>query len=262
MGHAEWGSDPEFFGPRHAHRERRILRALGPDAFRPGPHLECAAGVGSLSIALARRGRTVVSADLSLRSLAEVARRARSAQLSKSVLPVVCDVHRLPFADGAFPTVTSAETLEHIAEHASAAGELARVLAPGGAFAGTVPAGPEQWSDWDEWADHQRRYSAGEMDGLLRGAGLEPDVTVYGWPVLRLYDDLFLKRLNRRRLRHDGPLESDPGLRTVAGLGRRRWLVRLTRLVFELDRPFDGAPWGVGLLYRARKPAGMRQPLP
>ena len=71
MGHAEWGSDPEFFGPRHAHREGRILRALGDDADRVGPHLECAAGVGSLSISLARRGRTVVAADLSLPSLVE-----------------------------------------------------------------------------------------------------------------------------------------------------------------------------------------------
>ncbi len=262
MGHAEWGSDPEFFGPRHAHREGRILRTLGADALRRGPHLECAAGVGSLSIALARRGRTVVAADLSLRSLAEVARRARSAELSDRVLPVLCDIHRLPFADGTFSTVTSAETLEHIPDHGSAAGELARTVAPGGVFAGTVPAGPGQWSDWDEWADHQRRYRAAEMDGLLRRAGLEADVKVYGWPVLRSYDELFLKRVNRRRLRHDGPVESDSGLRTVAGLGRRRWLVRLVRLAFELDRLFDGVPWGVGLLYRARKPSERRRPGP
>lgn len=231
------------------------MRALGRDADRPGPHLECAAGVGSLSLSLARRGRTVVAADLSVPSLVEVDRRARQAGLRDRVLPVIADIHRLPFADATFASVTSAETLEHIPDHGSAAAELGRVLAPGGAFAGSVPAGPEQWSDWDDWADHQRRYRATEMAALLRGAGLEPQVTVYGWPLLRLYDGLFLKRVNRRRLRHDGPLDADPDLRRVAELGHHRWLVRLVRLVFELDRPFDGAPWGVGLVYRARKPA-------
>ena len=72
--------------------------------------------------------------------------------------------------------------------------------------------------------------------------------------MLRLYDAVFLQRINRRRLRHDGPVDHDPALRRVAGLGRRRSLVALVRSAFELDRLFDGAPWGVGLLLAARKP--------
>ena len=76
MGKAEWGADPEFFGPRHAHREDRLIRALRQRVPPCGTHLECAAGVGSLSISLARGGTRVVAADLSLRSLGEVARRA------------------------------------------------------------------------------------------------------------------------------------------------------------------------------------------
>ena len=73
--------------------------------------------------------------------------------------------------------------------------------------------------------------------------------------MLRVYDDLFLKRINRRRLRTDGGVDDDPTLRTVQGLGRRRWLVRMVRAVFALDRVFDGAPWGVGLLFTGRRPA-------
>lgn len=249
MGHAEWGADPEFFGPRHAHREGRILATVDCPAS-PGPHLECAAGVGSLSAALARRGRTVIAADLSLRSLAETSQRTPDA-----VLPVVADILGLPFRDATFSSVTSAETLEHLPRDAEAVAELARVLKPGGALSGTVPAGPSQWSDWDVWADHQRRYTRDGMARLLSSAGLEPMVRVWGWPVLRLYDDLFLKRVNRRRLETSGSVEDDASLRTVSGLGQRRWLVQLVRSAFEFDRLFDGVPWGVGILFVGRKPA-------
>ena len=138
-------------------------------------------------------------------------------------------------------------------DHQQAVGEIARVLTPGGWLIGTVPAGPQQWSDWDEWAGHLRRYSAAEMKGILTSTGLESEVVVWGWPLLRLYDDFFLKRVNRRRLQHDGEVESDSTLSTVSALGRRRWLVSLVRSIFGFDRLFDGVPWGVGLLFVGRK---------
>ena len=254
MGEAVWGADPEFFGPRHAHREGRITRRLRRVAPITGLHLECAAGVGSLSLTLAGEGRTVVAADLSVRSLAVLSERARSAGCGDRVLPVVADINQLPFPNGVFASATSAETLEHVPDDELAVAELARVLAEGGWLVGTVPANPDQWSDWDAWAGHERRYRPAALTAVLGRAGLEADVTVWGWPVLRLYDAVFLQRINRRRLRHDGPVDHDPALRRVAGLGRRRYLVALVRSVFELDRLFDGAPWGVGLLLAARKP--------
>ena len=253
MSKAVWGADPEFFGPRHAHREGRITRRLRKVAPLAGLHLECAAGVGSLALALAREGRTVVAADLSLRSLDVLGRRSEASSLGSTVLPVVADITHLPFPDRVFASATSAETLEHIPEHTEAVGELTRVLAPGGWLVGTVPAGPSQWSEWDDWAGHLRRYSAAGMEEILVEAGLEPEVTVWGWPMLRLYDDLFLKRVNRRRLRLDGPVDDDRALSRVSGLGRRRWLVSAVRSIFGFDQLFDGLPWGVGLLFAGRK---------
>jgi SAM-dependent methyltransferase len=253
MGKAEWGADPEFFGPRHAHREGRITRRLQHVISAPGLHLECAAGVGSLSISLARKGFSVVSADLSLRSLRILTRRAASVGLGEKVLPVVADITRLPFADATFSSATTAETLEHIADHERAVAELARVLSNGGWLVGTVPAGPQQWSDWDVWAGHLRRFTKGQLTDTLTGAGLEVEVRVWGWPLLRLYDGLFLKGVNRRRLQHGGAIEQDPALSAVSSLGRRRWLVTAVRSIFGLDRLFDGVPWGVGLLFAGRK---------
>ena len=80
------------------------------------------------------------------------------------------------------------------------------------------------------------------MKGILEQAGLEPEVAVWGWPLLRLYDEFFLKGVNRRRLYHDGALEDDSTLNAVSALGKRRWLVALVRSLFGLDRIFDGAP--------------------
>ena len=254
MGKAEWGTDPEFFGPRHAHRERRIVRELDSPA-RPGDlHLDCAAGLGSLSLTLARSGRTVVAADRSMRSLAHLLKRSGTDESAGTVLPVVSDITQLPFADNTFASATSAETLEHIDDHRRAARELGRVLGPGGWLVGTVPADPAQWSDWDDWGGHLRRYDPAAMTDILTEVGPRPRVTVWGWPVLRLYDGLFLKRVNRRRLHSPLSVDQDPTLRKISSLGRRRSLVRAVRSLFELDRLFDGARWGVGLLFAVRKP--------
>ena len=78
------------------------------------------------------------------------------------------------------------------------------------------------------------------MREILARADLTPTVVVWGWPFLRIYDDVFLTRVNRRRLQKDS-VEDDSALSTVAAMGRKRWLVRAVRLVFALDRLFDGA---------------------
>jgi ubiquinone/menaquinone biosynthesis C-methylase UbiE len=251
MATAEWGAHPEFFGPRHAHRERRIVRALERRAPGPGLHLECAAGVGSLALELARRRRPVVAADRSLRSLAHLHRRANVAE---PVLTVVADINALPFADATFTSATSAETLEHLTDDVGAVRELGRTLRPGGWLVGTVPSNPHQRSEWDDWAGHLRRYESGPLATLLGEVGPGPVVTNWGWPLVRLYDALFLRTVIRRRHRSAVPLERDTMLSRIAGLGRRRGLVRAMSAVFELDRLFDGVRWGVGLLFAVQKP--------
>jgi len=269
MGMIRWGAEPELFGPRHAHREGRILRALTRRArLSPGSrHLECAAGIGSLSQSLAARGPHVVAADRSLTSLVELRRRddrlssGSAAGSGSHILPVVADITCLPFAEHSFDSASSAETLEHIQDHEAAIAELSRVLRPGAWLVGTVPAEGRGWRDWDRWAGHLRRYSRQSLGTLLCRAGFEARVVRWGWPIVWLYDQLFLRRINRRRLALDdelagaGPRQShgDRTLRAVAGLGRRRWLVGIVRAALALDRLADGAPWGVGLLFEARR---------
>lgn len=91
------------------------------------------------------------------------------------------DALRLPFPDGAFDRVIAAEVLEHIPEDATAMGELARVLRPGGTMAVTVPRmGPEavNWALSEEYHDvpggHVRIYRRSTLLRRLRGVGLRP----------------------------------------------------------------------------------------
>jgi SAM-dependent methyltransferase len=51
---------------------------------------------------------------------------------------VLYDGGRIPFADGSFDVVFSKQVLEHVADPRRVLGEVARVLAPGGAFAGST----------------------------------------------------------------------------------------------------------------------------
>lgn len=252
MPKAQWGEDAEFFGPRHAFRESRILRLLAQPS--PGWHLECAAGLGSLSQALAARGFRVVAVDASLKSLV-VARKLAG---EGAFFPVVADACRLPFRAGTFPTATSAETLEHLPNDQEALAEFFRVLQEGGVLVGSVPYDPHQWSAWDEWAGHVRRYSKEELAKKLEGAGFQAHVKDWGFPLVRLYDAVFLRRVNRRRLHISGPAQRDPKLRWVAKVGRWRWVVAVARFFFTVDILFEGSGHGVGLLFFARKGNGSK----
>lgn len=89
------------------------------------------------------------------------------------------DALRLPFRARAFERVVCAEVLEHVASAEAATAELARMLAPGGRLAVTVPtAGPEYLyrrvqPRWVALSGHVRVFRLPDLFALLRGAGLQ-----------------------------------------------------------------------------------------
>jgi 2-polyprenyl-6-hydroxyphenyl methylase / 3-demethylubiquinone-9 3-methyltransferase len=101
--------------------------------------------------------------------------------------PAQARLERLPFASGSFDAVVAADVLEHLPDLPAAVAELARVLVPGGSLVfDTVNRTPWSWftavfgleqvlrmvprgtHDWRLF------IRPGELDRLLRGAGLEP----------------------------------------------------------------------------------------
>lgn len=86
---------------------------------------------------------------------------------------VLASATSLPFADSSIEAVVALDVLEHIADHTTAAREIARILTPGGMLYVTVPAYRSLWSSHDVALMHVRRYLAPEVKELLTGAGLE-----------------------------------------------------------------------------------------
>ena len=242
----KWGTQPEMFGPRHEYRLAMFLRET--ESLASGSRiLDGAIGLGQLAGRLVRQGHKVFGVDYSFEA-------ALHAKRTSGAHPVVGDLTLLPFRDGTFDAITSGETLEHLDDDEAAASELSRVVRPGGICVVTVPALASLWTKSDDYYEHKRRYSRDELTGLFSRAAMKIEkARFWGFPIVLVYDTLFLLPMNLRRARRD--VSSDEALQTVAAAGRKRWLVSLVKGVFSLDRLFAFVPYGPGLLLVARKSA-------
>ena len=224
MSTHEWGTAPEFVGPRHELRERLLL-----DLFlsaRPGPSvLDAGAGQGSLSAKLGKLGFDVTSADASPAAVAVLRERLPGQVIEASIA-------ELPFADEAFDGAVLGEVLEHVEDDRGALTEIARVLRPGGVLALSVPANPKLFGPSDIWAGHVRRYTRPELINACESAGFTVESCLgWGFPLSRLYHRHVYERYLDRR----GP---EPPAR------RQKPLVRALGAVLQLDRLFVGVERG------------------
>jgi SAM-dependent methyltransferase len=237
----EWGTAPDFVGPRHELRERLLLRVLLSAAPRRNV-LNVGAGQGSFSTLLEVRGFDVVSTDVSPAACSVLADRVRGTV-------VRADVAALPFADSSFDAVVLGEVIEHVDDDVGALTECRRVLRPGGVAVLSVPAHPTWFGPSDEWAGHVRRYSRDVLVATCRAAGLQV-VRCAGWgfPVSAAYHRWIYDRRAAR-------LATTPGGRSPAqraGLG-------ILKIALQLDRLFLGVDRGaLGFLLLARRPDGRR----
>lgn len=240
-----WGTQPEMFGPRHEHRLGMIVAEV-ERLPRGARLLDGAVGLGQLAVRMQQRGYRVFGIDYAFEAALHVRRNT-------SIPVVVGDMTRMPFRDGVFDGVTTGETLEHLDNDAAAAGEIGRVLNEGGTCIATVPALQSLWTASDDYFEHRRRYSRAQLTKMFENAALTiRKATYWGFPVVLVYDTLFLLPMNKRRARRR--VDEDAALRSVAKVGRARGIVRLVQAVFAIDYLFKWIPFGPGLLLVARKP--------
>lgn len=102
-------------------------------------------------------------ADISEPALRQLQGRAASVRQAS--------ITALPFADAEFDLVCAFDVVEHVDDEGATFGELARVCAPGGVLLLSVPLHPAQWTAFDDFVGHRRRYEPQRLVELLAGHG-------------------------------------------------------------------------------------------
>lgn len=125
---------------------------------------EVGAGSGAMSHRLEARGMSVVAVEPLLDGARQIADGATG--------PTFCGLlHELALPDGSLPAVGMFDVLEHLDDPEAVLAEVRRILLPGGLLVLTVPALQWLWSDEDDVAGHQLRYTRRTLRAQLRGAG-------------------------------------------------------------------------------------------
>ncbi|MCC7200208.1 MAG: class I SAM-dependent methyltransferase [Gammaproteobacteria bacterium] len=154
-------------------------RLVGPESFNTWPLVSSLVSQSRrwLEVAPGLRPRLPLEGtrfvDMSVPAVSKL--RARGAD---AVLGLVS---ALPFADGAFDLVCAFDIVEHVDDDDAALSELARVASPGAAVLLSVPLHPSQWTAFDDFVGHRRRYQPDLLLGKLAVHGLSVEQSaVYG----------------------------------------------------------------------------------
>jgi SAM-dependent methyltransferase len=219
-----------------------LLAALAGGDAAPGRILDAGCGTGGLlaRLAAAFPRSWIVGLDVD-EGAASVAR-------SKSGKPICRgSVDRLPFADGAFDAILSADVLCHRGVDAGRALQgFRRCLKPGGMLVLNLPAYAWLYSAHDVAVDNARRFGRGELAELLAAAGFERVRTRF-WNSL-----LFPLMVVRRKLWRRGTAgASDVALRSPPV---ERALAAVMALESRLVAAGLFLPFGGSILASAVKP--------
>lgn len=245
-----WGAG-DIGGPRHEYRESLMLKLLRRDLQSGSVVLDAGCGSGSLLFKLARFDCMVHAIEQSKEYAGMLYNRIRSAGISNIAHVKYGSVVSIPYPDSAFDAVVSGEVLEHVRDDTGAIMEFYRILRPGGVCVISVPASPAQWDITDEWAGHLRRYTREGLVNLFEKKGfIIEDVRFWGFPFVRLYHRfLYLPHIKKKTsegLSEDAIRPPDAN--------RHKLMTKVLGMVFRLDSLFQWAPFGIGLILKARKP--------
>jgi SAM-dependent methyltransferase len=242
--------NPEEYARMFAAEDRQWwyagMRAISLALLGPPPAgararlLDCGCGTGAVVAHLGRRG-PAVGVDLSPEALHLA--RTRGVAVARAGLLA------LPFADATFDVVTSFDVIYHrwVKDDAAAVREMARVLRPGGRLLLRVPALKLLWGAHDEAVHSRHRYTRGEIQALVGGAGLELRRATYANTLL--FPLLLARRtLDRLTGRHGSDVAFLPAPMEAAFGAALRLEARLVKHV--------SLPVGASVFALARKPGG------
>jgi SAM-dependent methyltransferase len=126
----------------------------------------CSSGFFITQLRDAWPGATVMGSDFLLEPLERLAEREPRIPLLQF------DLVRCPLPSGSIDAAVMLNVLEHIKDDQGAVAQVFRILKPGGVAVVEVPAGPHLYDAYDEFLQHERRYTAAALRTLLEACGL------------------------------------------------------------------------------------------
>ncbi len=145
-------------------------RLIEPGRFNTWPLVRSllAPAQRRLEVAPGLRPRLPIEAtqfiDISPTALATLRARGGSGALGS--------ITALPYGNAVFDLICAFDVIEHVDDDERALAELARVAAPGAALITSVPLHPAQWTSFDDFVGHRRRYEPTELIAKLARHGI------------------------------------------------------------------------------------------
>src|SRR6267143_1081628 len=101
--------------------------------------------------------------DISAPALAKLGARGSSGALGS--------ITALPYRNAVFDLICAFDVIEHVDDDERALAELSRVASPGAALITSVPLHPAQWTGFDDFVGHRRRYEPEDLKANLARHG-------------------------------------------------------------------------------------------
>jgi SAM-dependent methyltransferase len=140
--------------------------------------LDVGCGAGSLARELCRRGLTGTGIDLSAAAV-RIAGQTLAPDLAQGRFRLLqADLRDLGPDLGKVDVALSLMVMEHLEDDVGFIRSLVGFVEPGGQVILGVPGRRDRWSFEDEVVGHVRRYERGDLERVMRAAGLE-DVEVW-----------------------------------------------------------------------------------
>ena len=169
-----------YFRSLHAHVAREFAAAAAPAPGAAPRWLDAGCGTGGLILRLREQWPQVKYAGIDFMPLAcELAQK----RCGPGTDIREASITALPFGDGVFEAVVSADVVCQVPDPENALREFFRVLRPGGCVVINVPAYMWMWSYHDDSCQTKHRYTRPEMARLLQAAGFA-DIRTTHWNAL------------------------------------------------------------------------------
>ena len=144
-------------------------RLIEPERFNTWPLVQSllAPAQRRLEVAPGLRPRLPIEdtqfVDISAPALVKLRARGGSATLGS--------ITALPYGNAVFDLICAFDVIEHVDDDERALAELSRVASPGAALITSVPLHPAQWTGFDDFVGHRRRYEPEDLRANLARHG-------------------------------------------------------------------------------------------